>query len=519
MNIKKLPIGMSTLEEIINSGFLYVDKTELVHKLITENRRCFFSRPRRFGKSLLISTLKEIFLGNKELFKDLWIGQDDRYTWEKRPVVHIDFSTMNAVNAIDFERSLSWTVTMLAKAHDIDVSEAPSADDKIYALITQLAQRAKVAVLIDEYDAPLLKHITDIEAATAIRNMLSSFHATIKGLDEHIHFTFVTGVTKFSKTSLFSGPNNLNDISLSEKYATLCGYTEQEIIDNFSDYIDDCARTQQTTSAMIINQMRSWYNGYQMSDYLVDTVYNPFSVLLYFDNKKIKNYWFASGTPTFLVKLIQKNLFDFKQITNREVSDRLLDSFEIDSIQLVTLLYQTGYLTIKSYDPASRLYTLAYPNEEVRESLNDYLINAVLGLGNSSASVVAAHELRTALVNQDLNLFCSALQSLFAHIPYQLHLQKEAFYHALLQMICNVLGINVAAEVSIATGRIDMTLNTPTALYIFEFKLNQSAEVALQQIKDRRYYEKYRATHATIYLVGLAFSYKTKTITHAASRV
>ena len=283
---KQLPIGLSTLEEIINSDLLYIDKTEIVHRLITTNRRCFFSRPRRFGKSLLVSTLKEIFKGNKALFKNVWIGQENRYDWVERSVIHLDFSKINVTTVQSFEKSLNWTLNKLGRDHGIDLTEAPSADDKINELISVLGLKAKVSVLIDEYDRPLLKHLGDDETTTTIRDMLSSFYATIKGLDEYIHFTFVTGVTKFAKTSLFSGPNNLQDISLREEFSALCGYTETEITTHFADYLEDLAYAEEISLIEAMITMRVWYNGYRFSRDVTEKIYNPFSVMLALGQKK-----------------------------------------------------------------------------------------------------------------------------------------------------------------------------------------------------------------------------------------
>jgi hypothetical protein len=518
---KNLPIGVSTLEEIINSNLSYIDKTEIIHKLITENRRCFFSRPRRFGKSLLVSTLKEIFSGNKELFKDLWIGQDDRYTWVKRPVVHIDFSELELTTVETLRKSLNIILDCIAQNYQCDLVVTDSPESKLSLLVRYMGVHFphKAVVLIDEYDAPLLKHITDVPAATAMRDMLSSFYATIKGLDAYIHFTFVAGVTKFAKTSLFSGPNNLLDISLNEKYATLCGYTEQEIVDNFSDYIADCVTANTRTTAAVLDTMRTWYNGYQMSRYLVAKVYNPFSVLLYFENKHLDNYWFGSGTPTFLIKIMQDNIHDFANLDQSQADHELLDVFEISKkIPLKALLFQTGYLTIQSYDQESSLYTLTYPNREVRESINRLALSHSLAV--ESTDIRSAQvQFITALKNKDMGLFCDTVQSLFAHIPYHIHIQKESFYHALLQMICSLLKVEAYSEMPTDKGRIDMAIHMPDTIYVFEFKLNHTAQEALDQIHKNQYYKKYTAAGKTIYLVGMAFDYETKVITYVTEIV
>jgi hypothetical protein len=557
---KQLPIGISSLEEIINSNLLYIDKTEIVHRLITTNRRCFFSRPRRFGKSLLISTLKEIFLGNKKLFKDLWIGQGDRYTWQQRPVIHIDFSQLNTDTLDTLKNDLNNTLDTVAIHHGCNASHRPFPREKIAYLCETIGAQTKIAILIDEYDAPLLRHITNTEMALPILDFLSGFYTTIKALDAYIHFTFVTGVTKFAKTSLFSGPNNLDDLSLSEKFATLCGYTEKEILANCTDYIIECAVAQQTNTKVIIQGMRRWYNGYQMSDYLIEKVYNPFSVLLYLKHQKLGVYfnyaqpspqgyggqpslyqknsfaglpaealcegWFSTGTPTFLVKLIQNNIYNFTNIDHSKVSGADLETFDLSAqdhqgnykqLPLPMLMLQTGYLTIESYTEKGSSYILAYPNQEIRESLNQLVLCSTLVVDNSTIND-AKEKILHALQTNNIGLFCTIIQSLLAHIPYHIHVKEEAFYHAILHMICVLLQINTESEVAVAGGRADMIIQTKSALYLFECKLNASPEIALEQIQTKRYYEKYYTQHKPVYLVGLNFDYATKTMTHVVEK-
>ena len=411
MTIKKqLPIGISTLEEIIKDDFLYIDKTEIVHKLITTNRRCFLSRPRRFVKSLLVSTLKEIFSGNKELFKSLGIGKNSNYAWEKRPVIHIDFSEIDSGSPDSLIEGLSKHLQTIAQQYTISLKELHSPSAKVSMLVRHIAAHSpiKIAFLIDEYDAPLIKHIDDVPTALIMRELLRSFYTTVKALDEFIHFTFVTGVTKFSKTSLFSGPNNLDDITLSEEFSALCGYTEEEITTNFTQYLSDCAAIKKTTVDAIMDDIRTWYNGYQMSDYPTDKIYNPYSVLLYLKHKKLKNYWVATGTPTFLIKLIKGALYDFATIDHEEISSADLETFDINTqdddgnyqpLPLPMLMLQSGYLTIEKFNEKAASYILTYPNQEIRESLNQLVLCASLAVSNSKANK-AKNDLLKALKNK-----------------------------------------------------------------------------------------------------------------------
>ncbi|MEI7580336.1 MAG: AAA family ATPase [bacterium] len=527
MSLKKqLPIGVSTLEEIISRNLLYVDKTEIIHRLIKNNIRCFLSRPRRFGKSLLISTLKEIFGGNKELFKDLWIGKNSDYVWETRPVIHIDFSEIDSTSLESLIEGLSNRLETIAQQYNISLKAVQSPSTKLSILIRHIAAHSptKIAFLIDEYDSPLLKHIDDISTALVVRELLKSFYTTVKALDEFIHFTFVTGVTKFSKTSLFSGPNNLDDITLSEEFSALCGYTEQEIITNFTQYLIDCAAIKRTTVDAIMHDIRTWYNGYQMSDYPTDKIYNPYSVLLYLKHKKLKNYWVASGTPTFLVKLIQHQVYDFATIDHEEISSADLDTFDISTkdeennyqpLPLAMLMLQSGYLTIEKFNERAASDILTYPNQEIRESLNQLVLCTSLTVSNSTADKAKSGLLK-ALKDKNIGSFCSIFQSLLAHIPHRIHQERESFYHALLHMICILLQINAESEVSVARGNTDMVIQTGSTVYVFEFKLNASPEVALAQIHEKKYYERYSIQHKELFLVGINFDYATKTITYVA---
>ena len=521
---KQLPTGISTLAEVINSDFIYIDKTEIVHRLITNNRRCFLARPRRFGKSLLISTLKEIFSGNKELFKNLWIGQEGRYKWEARPVIVIDFSEIDPTSLESFIEGLNNQLEIIAQRYNTTLKEIQSPSNKLSILVRHIAAQseAKIAFLVDEYDSPLLKHIDNASIALQIREILKSFYTTLKSLDEFVYFTFVTGVTKFSKTSLFSGPNNLSDITLSEEFSALCGYTEKEIIANFAQYLIDCATIKKTTVDAIMDDIRTWYNGYQMSDYPTDKIYNPYFVLLYLQYKKLKNYWIDSGTPTFLIKLIQKKIYDFAAIDHSKIASADLSAFDISAeegndqyqkLPLAMLMLQSGYLTIEKYNERAANYILTYPNQEIRESLNQLALCTSVAMTHSKIDDIK-EQLFNALKDHDVALFCSVMQSMLAQIPYHLHQETEQFYHAIVHLICILLQINAESEIAIARGRADMVIQTLTTIYVFEFKLNASPKAALAQIHEKKYYERYLTENKEICLVGMNFEYATKTITH-----
>jgi Predicted AAA-ATPase/PD-(D/E)XK nuclease superfamily len=502
--MKYLPTDVSTFSTMITGNYLYIDKTRYIYDLFKRGTRYYFlSRPRRFGKTLLISTLKELFLGNKSLFQELWISISD-YDWQEYPIIDLDFSRIAHSTPEELKVSLTWGLMEIAKQYGIDISQAPTLTDKVIDLIQKLSQHNKVVILIDEYDKPILDHLHDIEMARTQREVLRSFYDVLKGLDQYLRVIFITGVTKFSKTSLFSGINNLNDISLKPGGAALLGYTSDEITTYLKDYIANFTFQKGISPEAIVQELRGWYNGYRFSEEEI-TVYNPFSVLYALNDQKFKNYWFESGTPSFLINLIKKQFISLEDIQETEVAESSLGTFEIDNIPLITLLFQTGYLTITHYNKQNSKYTLGYPNFEVEESFKKYLV-ATLAQTTSIVVDKAASRLIEALNNNDIANFCTILQTLFAHIPYTLHIERESYYHSLFQLIMNLLSLEAQSEILTNRGRIDMTVTTKTHVYIFELKLNGTASEALQQIKEKRYYERYISQSRHIVLVGLTFN-------------
>ncbi|MBA3954273.1 AAA family ATPase [Candidatus Dependentiae bacterium] len=375
--MKNLPRDVSDFNTMITGNYAYVDKTQLIYNLYaTGGRYYFLSRPRRFGKSLLISTLKELFSGNKQLFSGLSIESSD-YDWQEYPVIHLDFSTIDHETALEFKINLMWALKNIAHSHGIDIAEAPSLGSKLSFLVRQLAQHKKVVILIDEYDKPLLDHLQDPRRAQAQQVVLKSFYDTIKGLSEHLHAVFITGVSKFSKTSIFSGINNLIDITMEPEAAMLLGYTKDEIDLYFNEYINDLAADKDMSTEQVMQEMKLWYDGYQFSERASQKIYNPYSVLYYLKTKKRANYWFSSGTPSFLISLIKNQYPVLEDIKDIELSADSLGTFDIDNIPLIPLLFQTGYLTITGYDPITEKYQLNYPNAEVSESFQKYLVVAL----------------------------------------------------------------------------------------------------------------------------------------------
>lgn len=505
--MKRLPLGISTFRKIREQDYLYIDKTQDIYNLITKNDYIFLSRPRRFGKSLLASTLEEIFLGNKELFKNLWIYTSD-YQWDKFPVIKLDFSTLNTLSSDNFEISLSREIDRISESHNIETSKYSSPIDKINILISKLGNAKRVVIIIDEYDNPILSNLQNMQKAESIKDILRVFFATIKGLDAYIHKFFITGVTKIAKVSVFSGLNNLNDISINHEYSSILGYTKEEIDRNFKEYIQDTAFKLKLDIKELNEQIKCHYNGYCFAENFVK-IYNPFSILYFLHNQKFANYWFSSATPSFLITLAKNQLNSIEELNNIneiKLSEAGLSAFDLENIPLYTALFQTGYLTITDYNPVNKLYTLSYPNLEVENSFKEYILAT---LTNTNVAVISnsISLMYDAIKSNNLSLFFKELKVLLADIPYQLYIQKEAYYHTIMQLIARFLGFNVCAEVSTNVGRIDLVILTEKYVYIFEFKLNSDASTALNQILDKKYYERYLNLNKQIILVGSSFEY------------
>lgn len=517
--MKNLPTDVSTFSTMIDENYVYVDKTDLIYSLFNGGTRYYFlSRPRRFGKTLLISTLKELFLGNKKLFSGLKISQIN-YKWDTFPVIHLDFTTIPHKNTTELLDSLNWRLTQIAQFYNVNIDAAPSVETKFAELITQLSKKNKVVILIDEYDKPLLDHISNLSQAEAQRIILRSFYDVLKGLDPYLRAIFITGVTKFSKTSIFSGINNLNDISLKPEASILLGYTEKEIKSNFNEYLEVIALHENQSLKDVFLNLTNWYNGYAFSE-KEEKIYNPFSVLYYLKDKKLRNYWFESGTPSFLINLIKNQYYSLEELKHIEVSQQGLGAFELNAIPLVPLLFQTGYLTIKNYNNVTDKFILGYPNFEVEESFTKYLVSVMAGTNPHIVDTTISKIIK-ALKNNKIEDFCVTLQTLFAQIPYtiqnnkQVYIEKESYYHAFLQFLMSLLHIEIklesASEILTNQGRIDLVTATEQYIYIFELKVNSDPSIALQQIRDNKYYEKYMLKEKKIILVGLAFNFENDT--------
>ncbi|MEA2084834.1 MAG: AAA family ATPase [Thermodesulfobacteriota bacterium] len=499
--MKKLPIGIQTFQKLIDGNYLYVDKTEHIHRLIVQGSVYFLSRPRRFGKSLLISILNEIFEGNKELFKGLWIYKAD-YVWEKHPVVRIDFSKSKARNGDELINYIVYQLDKTAQLYGITLKQTQY-DIKFDELLTKLSGINKVVVLIDEYDKPIIDNIENKELATELREILKGFYTIIKACDEHIRFVLLTGVSKFSKAGVFSGLNNLEDISMNAGYSSLLGITRQEMENSFKKYIDQFAGSEEVSKSELIKKITYWYDGFCFSRNC-EKVFNPFSMLLLFKMNSFGNYWFESATPSFLIKLIKEKNLDLSRLDGVRVDESAFSSYEIENLKVVPILFQTGYLTITDYDKERMEYTLAYPNFEVKNSMIKCLAEAYSFVEREMVHGYA-WKLIDALREHDFDAFFDTLRIFFAEIPYDLHIDREKYYQTIFYLIFSLIGLNVEAEVRTNKGRIDAVI-IDSDVHIFEFKLDGDKDKALAQIKDKGYFEKYQVAGKEIYLFGVEFT-------------
>ncbi len=500
--MKKLPIGIQDFRKLRENNYLYVDKTELIYQLAKTGGYYFLSRPRRFGKSLLVSTMKALFSGEKELFKGLWI--EDKWNWEKKnPVIHLSFSRLDYKKDSLENALLAW-LDKEAERHGIKLS-GKTVKQKFTEFIPLLAQQGKVVFLVDEYDKPIIDFIESLEGVNENREVLRSLYSGIKDLDPYFKLVFLTGVSKFSKVSLFSDLNNLEDITLDAHFNALCGYTQAELVHYFKDRIAGHSEVSGLPVEKLLEQIKSWYNGYNWTG--KERLYNPFSILNYIKKGQFHNFWFSTGTPTFLITLLQKNYYF--QLDDEMVGSTLLDFFDIEAPDYRSLLFQTGYLTIKE-QVEYNVFLLGYPNKEVKDSLMQYLLGAYIYKSRGDAAP-AVLKLRRALEKGDTSLFISILNGLFASIPEKIFRQRnEAAYHAIVFISLSLLGFYIDSEVSVGDGIVDAVIKTDSRIYVVEFKYDKTPEEAIQQIREKNYAEPFRHDGREIVLLGVAFGKEEK---------
>ncbi len=505
--MKKLPIGIQSIEKILaKNEYIYVDKTSYIKKLIDgDSPHYFLSRPRRFGKSLFISTLKELFQGNKELFKTCQIYQTD-YDWQPYPILRIDFSRISNRNPELFEAGLKESLINKAKSCGFSI-QGVSMQSLLGSLIKGLTKDARLVVLVDEYDHPIINNLDNLPVAEQNRDLLKEFYATLKSSDDYIHFTFITGVSKFSQVSLFSGPNYLTDITMNKGYACMLGYTEDEVKRYFEKHIQQLADKRKLSEDEITNELRLWYNGYRFSKDPA-SVYNPFSTLNYMSIGEPKSYWYRTGTPSFLIDQVHKYPQNLVPLSGATASENaLLDISSFDQVDLTALMFQTGYLTVQDYT-TSGLYRLGLPNKEVTQAFMESLAKCF-----AEVSLAEAANFQELLASNQLTTFFEKIKTLFASFPYHLFIQaSEATYQGMLLALLKGMGFNASAECSTNLGRIDLEIETPATTYVLECKLDHNADEALGQIKQTKYFEKYLQRSKEVALIGLNFSSKDRNI-------
>ncbi len=503
---KKLPLGLQDFRGIIEDGYKYVDKTRYLHTLTSTGKYFFLSRPRRFGKSITVSTLHELYSGSRELFQGLWIA--DKWDWNKRhPVLRLSLKDVNFEQR-GLEEPLAERIQEAGSWQGIEL-KAPSARDKFRELIIALSARGKVVVLVDEYDAPIVHYLAkDLETAYANRELLKGFYSVLKELDTLLELVFLTGVSKFSKTGIFSGLNNLVDLSMHPAFATMLGYTQEELEANFSEEIEAAGAALQLSRTQLLDKMREWYNGYRFEEH-APRVYNPVSVNNFFSRNKFENFWFATGTPSFLVNLLKKEgIFD---LNLPAINPGGFETFELDRLKPEAILFQTGYLTIQGMNEDG-LIQLAYPNKEVRDSMLEVLIEGFLAV-DVERSAYLVIRLRNAFRENDVDKAMEILQGVFANVPYFLHEKyPEKFFHAAIHLLFTYMGIRIHSEACTAEGRVDSMVETDTHVYILEYKLDKSPREAIEQIRRKRYYRSAWHLGKPVIAVGVKFSSQTKNI-------
>lgn len=497
--MQKFPVGIQAFSSIREGGFTYVDKTRLIYELVEQGKYYFLSRPRRFGKSLTVSTLSALFTGKKELFEGLWIA--DQWDWSKvHPVIHIGFSSIGYKD-VGLEKAIYIQLQKIAKLYNIQLHSEGNIL-QFSELIEQLRiNYGKVVILIDEYDKPIIDYLDDLEQAEIYRDILKKFYSVLKDIDEKLRLVFITGVSKFSKASIFSELNNLENLSMSSKFNALCGYTQEELEYYFDEAIDDMAKVHDQNREWTLAEIKKWYNGYAWGN-VKQTIYNPFSILNALKDQTFRNFWFESGTPTFLIKLLRKH--ELAHIGKMMVTSATFSSYQIDNISPETLLFQTGYLTIKKY-LGMDLYELDYPNQEIRSSMLQYLLADYTRLGQGKGGAPAllmAHALKDEKP-EELRMHIDAM---LHSIPYELHQDNEAYYHTVIHLAFDLIGVYIQSEIHTGKGRLDSIVQTENAIYIFEFKVNSTAEEALAQLQERGYAKPFMGKGKRIYCIGVSFS-------------
>ena len=504
----KYPIGIQTFVEIREQGLEYVDKTAIVYKLANGTKYNFLSRPRRFGKSLLVTTLQAYFEGKKELFEGLAIEKLEK-DWNSFPVIHLDLSQGKYYDMENMNDTLNSILSDYEKLYRIQ--PANTYGTRLRNIIKSAHEQTgkQIVVLIDEYDAPMLDSISKPELQAQIRNIMRDFFSPLKAQEGNLRFVFLTGITKFSQLSIFSELNNIRNISMTDEYAAICGITEEEMLGTFGEGIEEIAKANEMSRDEAVGALRRQYDGYRFSPH-GPNIYNPYSLINAFNEKSFNSYWFSTGTPTFLLELLQKNNILITKLENIIAPARRFDT-PTDSISdPVPVLYQSGYITIKDY--VGGMYMLGFPNEEVREGFSTSMLTYITPNYRDEEDSFA-WEFRQAMYADDIDTAMEALKVFLAGFPYDIHHNREDYYQAILYTVFVTLNFTIRAEVKVAKGRLDLLVSTASSIFVIELKLDGSADQALAQIDTKDYALPYQADGRKLFKVGVNFSTKEKTVT------
>ena len=503
------PIGIQSFEEIRSGGYVYVDKTALIYKLTSTGKYYFLSRPRRFGKSLLVSTMEAYFSGRKELFEGLAMASLEK-DWVSYPVLHLDLTGAAYLAVDELYSKLNSFLSKYEERYEICTGERVASvrfENIIDAAYRKTGQ--KVVILIDEYEKPIIDNIDNPELMEQFRRELQGFYSVIKGKDNAIRFAFLTGVTKLGKMSIFSGLNNLNDISMDARYADICGISEQELKSYFSESVKTLAEMNELSEEECYKKLASMYDGYHFH-YRSSGIYNPFSILNTFNANEFRMYWFETGTPTFLVRYLKQGNYNLDNIAKNDVSMETLTGANYVSPAPITLMYQAGYLTIKDYDQRFNTYNLDYPNEEVKSGFLNSLSHLYApALAGGELSV---YQFIRDIEKGDTKAFMDRLTAFFAGNSYMIQGDLELYFQNVMSIMLKMMGLYVKTEYQTSNGRIDILFDTDKYVYIIELKRDESAEVALKQIEEKGYDKPFLASGKQIIKLGINFSSETKTI-------
>lgn len=513
----KYPIGIQSFDRIIEDGFVYVDKTDMLYSLVKEGSIYFLSRPRRFGKSLLLSTLKNYFLGRKELFKGLKMEALEK-DWKVYPVFHIDFNGGNFTQKGVLQRWIDGYVSSWEREMGIEADKSLPTGLRFIELLKTAYEKSglRAVVLVDEYDKPILDVLDyDKDLEEEHRNILKGFYSTFKGADEYLQFVFLTGVTKFSQVSVFSGFNQPKDISMHAKYETLCGISQEELESYFREPIEELTEAYRCSYDEMLDMLKSQYDGYHFSDRMTD-VYNPFSLFNAFDSGRIYDYWFKSGTPTYLIRLLAHSDENVNEITGKFYSPEEFIDYKANVEQPLPMIYQSGYLTIKEFDMEEMTFLLDFPNNEVKRGFLTMVASSYFGDKMETASWI--RKAVSQLKKGELDDFRIGMTSFLASIPYTMRRkenerEKERYFHYTFYLIMRLISVyTVYTEKVQSHGRVDCIVETPDYVYIFEFKLDGTADEALRQIEEKGYAREYESDNRKLYKIGAVFSSETGTI-------